>query len=113
MSSETEPREGAETIRVKVLFFAKARDLAGTARVDLELPLHQKNNNNEHDKEATPKEGKYLGSDLLNLICDKYELAVIKDAVVLAINEEYCDLDGEVTVRSGDEIAVIPPLSGG
>lgn len=87
-------------IQVKVLFFAKARELAGdiTNQV-LELPER--------------KDGRYFCSDLLTLICDKYNLGLIRETIVLAVNEEYCELDGEVTIKTGDEIAVIPPLSGG
>lgn len=92
--------DNSNFISVKLLFFAKARELAGDiTHQTFQLPKR--------------KQGKYLCSDLLNLICDKYNLALIKDILVLAVNEEYCDLDGEVTIETGDEIAVIPPLSGG
>lgn len=92
--------KGSGCIQVKVLFFAKARELAGDINHHvLELPER--------------KNGKYLCSDLLNLICDKYNLGLIRDTIVLAVNEEYCDLDGEVVIKTGDEVAVIPPLSGG
>jgi len=33
--------------------------------------------------------------------------------LILAINEEYVDLDDRLTLKAGDEIALIPPLSGG
>lgn len=88
------------SIPVKVLFFAKARELAGNiVQATFDLPPQE--------------QGKYLCSDLLNLISDKYNLGLIKETIVLAVNEEYCDLNGSVTVKPGDEIAVIPPLSGG
>lgn len=87
------------TIQVKVLFFAKARELAGgITETQLELPLQEQ----------------YHCSSLLTLICDKYNLNLIKHSVILAVNEEYCDdLSNCVSLKTGDEIAIIPPLSGG
>lgn len=39
-------------------------------------------------------------------------LAEIKDAIVLAVNQSY--VDGEARpLAEGDEVAVIPPISGG
>ena len=41
-------------------------------------------------------------------------LAALGDAVVLAVNQEYVELDGTaLTLNAGDEVALIPPLSGG
>ena len=34
-------------------------------------------------------------------------------SMVLALNQEYVDMDSIVTLHDDDEIAVIPPLSGG
>lgn len=86
-------------IRVKVLFFAKARELAGgITETQLELPQQEQ----------------FCCSHLLTLICDKYNLNLIKQSVILAVNEEYCDdLSNFVKLKTGDEIAIIPPLSGG
>jgi len=32
---------------------------------------------------------------------------------VLSLNQEYLDLDQSVPLKNGDEVAVIPPVSGG
>ena len=41
-------------------------------------------------------------------------LGALGDAVVLAVNQEYVELDeAALTLQSGDEVALIPPLSGG
>ena len=54
-------------------------------------------------------------NDLPTLSIDLYfdRLAAIKDNLVLAHNEEYLDTEAQVILKAGDEIAVIPPISGG
>ena len=37
----------------------------------------------------------------------------MQDSVILAINEEYVDMQTPVTLKPSDVIAIIPPLSGG
>ena len=40
-------------------------------------------------------------------------LGPIQDNFILAINQEYIDEEIELTLNGGEEIAVIPPISGG
>jgi molybdopterin converting factor small subunit len=44
-----------------------------------------------------------------------FSLQAIKDSVLLAHNQEYVEVseDSYISVSNADEIAVIPPLSGG
>lgn len=91
----------SELVRVNLLFFAKSRELAGTAsRTDFPL--------------ATCG-GSLNGSQVLSSICECYpELAAIRDNVIIAHNEQYCEnLNERIDLRNGDEIAVIPPIAGG
>lgn len=84
-------------IRVKLLFFAKARELAQVKSTEFEV-----------------QQNIIACGDLLELICDKYNLSLIRKNIILAINEEYCENPGQsIKLTNGDEIAVIPPLSGG
>lgn len=80
---------------VNILFFAQAKDFSGKSRdiLCVESPIQY--------------------CDLLNLIVARFSLEKIKNNVILSINEEYCEKDKIYTLKSGDEIAVIPPLSGG
>lgn len=81
---------------VKILFFAKARELAGLTESRILLP-----------------EIITYGS-LLEGIIEKFGLHSIRDTVILSLNEEYIgDLDSVIDLSDKDEIAVIPPLSGG
>ncbi|KAJ8928222.1 hypothetical protein NQ314_019286 [Rhamnusium bicolor] len=82
-------------VEVKVLFFAKAREVAGKSCDILSV--------------SSPIS--YL--QLLEEIVTTYSLADIKRNIILAVNEEYCNLDTTIYLKPGDEIAVIPPLSGG
>lgn len=78
---------------VKVLFFGAAAAAAGTREVDV------------------PANGISV-SELWSLVTDKYPaLAPMRGTLAFAINGEYAGLD-EI-VSAGDEVAVMPPVSGG
>ena len=55
---------------------------------------------------------KALGN-VYHLNCFLHSLQSISSCLVLAVNEEYISLDDTINLKSGDHIAVIPPLSGG
>jgi molybdopterin converting factor subunit 1 len=79
---------------MKVLFFAQSREAAGCESCDLHLasPLTQ--------------------AELWNLLIEAYPaLAIQRKTARLARNESY--LLGTELLQSGDEIALLPPVSGG
>jgi molybdopterin synthase catalytic subunit len=83
-----------DTIRVKLLFFARARELAGCESLELRIAP-----------------GSTL-TDVVSKLCDKQP--AIRDYVGhcrFSINEEFAPL--EATVPHDAEIALIPPVSGG
>lgn len=88
-------------VRVNLLFFAKSRELVGTSSL-ANFPL------------ATSG-GQLSGSEVLGSICERFpELAVIRNSVIIAHNEQYCEnLAEAIQLAEGDEIAVIPPIAGG
>lgn len=79
-----------------MLMFASAKDLAGTGECDLELPEGSKT------------------SDLRVALEKKFILLreVVSD-VALAINQEYISTDDDPVLHDRDEVALIPPISGG
>lgn len=82
-------------VTVKVLLFAKAKELYGK-------------------KEGTFNVDSVIGyTELLQEIVQEYSLSDISGNIILAVNEEYLNRDEVVRLNSGDSIAVIPPLSGG
>lgn len=90
------------TVHVNLLFFAKARELAGTSsRTHFPLP--------------SGAGASLSGTQILSAICGHFpELRAIRDHVIIAVNEQYCeDLTVGLAIREGDEIAVIPPIAGG
>ncbi|XP_076306410.1 molybdenum cofactor synthesis 2A [Tachypleus tridentatus] len=84
-------------VKVKLLFFAKARELVHVSDTELELP-----------------NGHYSQKNILSIILERYPvLCPIQENVILAINEEYMDRAQSIQLKEGDQLAVIPPLSGG
>lgn len=82
------------SVSVKVLFFGAAADRAGARQI--EVPV---------DEEAT------LG-ELWPVLTDMYPgLTPMRDTLAFAVNSEYARM--EDMVSPGDEVAVLPPVSGG
>ena len=77
------------TMQVTVRLFAQLRERAGTSELSIELP------EGARVKDALDELGALAG-DL---------------PVVMAVNREYAD--GEAPLAAGDELALIPPVSGG
>lgn len=83
-------------VLVSVLFFAGARDLAGVERSAIPLPAV-----------TTPEQ-------LLGCVVRSFgELSIIRDSVIISHNQEYCVPGQELVLSAGDEVAIIPPISGG
>jgi molybdopterin converting factor subunit 1 len=86
------PGEGS--VRVRIVAFARARELLGRAEVDLDLPV-----------------GSTVGHCLAALRREHPRLGGIADSLLMAVNEEY--VDRSRPLAAGDTVALIPPVSGG
>ncbi|XP_067254294.1 molybdopterin synthase sulfur carrier subunit isoform X2 [Chanodichthys erythropterus] len=85
------------TEQVSVLYFAKSAELTGLKAENITVPSN-----------ITSLQ---LWQDLENR---HPRLSVLRDQVVLAVRQEYVPLGAQLlTLRQGDEVAIIPPLSGG
>ena len=82
------------TVRVKVLFFASTRELVGQQSIEVGL-----------------EEGATV-DDLLNRLQGFYpKLQQFAPSLMTAVNTEY--VTRGAVLRHGDEVALIPPVSGG
>jgi len=83
------------SIKVKVLFFASARESVGTGQVviDLEPPA--------------------LASSLLRVLVGEFpDLDIAGKNISVAVNNAYLG-EEDVQLRDGDEVALLPPIAGG
>ncbi len=79
---------------VEVLLFGAAADRAGTRKVELEI-----------------EESSTL-AEVWPLLEEMYpDLSSMRDTLAFAVNGEYARMDERVD--PGDEVAVLPPVSGG
>lgn len=81
-------------MRARVLFFGLLKDLVGCAAENIELP-----------------EGADLGSVFEHYAARQPRLREFAPSIVVARNQEFADLS--TSLRDGDEIAFLPPVSGG
>jgi molybdopterin synthase sulfur carrier subunit len=89
--------ESAASVSVRVLFFARARELTGVSSHALSLPP----NTSAH-------------AALRDSILPAFpSLAPLAPTCALAVNLEYVTADADALLKNGDELAVIPPISGG
>ncbi|XP_075983318.1 molybdenum cofactor synthesis 2A [Anticarsia gemmatalis] len=82
-------------VTVKLLFFAKSKELAGTRESTIRLPT------------------KISYKKLINILADNYNLGTIRNNILIAKNEQVCEEDIDIEICDRDSIAVIPPISGG
>eukprot|EP00039_Didymoeca_costata_P026318 m.15633 g.15633 ORF g.15633 m.15633 type:complete len:91 (-) comp5458_c0_seq2:100-372(-) len=86
-----------EQVAVEILLFGAVREHFGEKNKFITLPFK-----------------KTTGKDLLAFLCTPLKgLENYMEQLMLAINEEYVDLDSTISISVNDEIAIIPPLSGG
>ena len=78
---------------IKVLFFGAAADRAGT-------------------RETRVAAGELTLDELWLVLAERYpDLSPMRDTLAFAVNGEYAR--GDARVAGGDEVAVLPPVSGG
>ena len=81
-------------MKIKVLFFASCRDAVGHRSCDWEI-----------------EEG-YRVADLQRELVAAYpQLAAVQQVLSIAVNAEYAG--HHTALKAGDEVALIPPVSGG
>jgi MoaE-MoaD fusion protein len=81
-------------VRVKVLFFGMLKDIVGRSEDHIEMA-----------------DGARVESVFTRYAHDFPRLTDLESSIVLACNHEFCDRSA--AVREGDEIAFLPPVSGG
>ena len=80
-------------MNVSVRFFALYRERAGTSQTEVELP------------DGSTSE------ELLVRLRSEYTSLPLTDSVLIAVNSEYAS--PQAPLHDGDEVAFIPPVSGG
>lgn len=88
--------DGTDKVEITVLFFAKSRELVEQRSAQIFI-------------------GKRLrGRDLIASILNHFpSLSVIQENLVIAVNQHYIEKESEINLKGGEEVAIIPPISGG
>ncbi len=81
-------------MRVTVRLFARLRDIAGTGEMARDAPS-----------------GANVGAVWASLVADYPELAAYEKSISCAVNADYSRFTA--AVADGDEVAFLPPVSGG
>ncbi|MBI2504704.1 MAG: molybdopterin converting factor subunit 1 [Candidatus Latescibacteria bacterium] len=81
-------------MKIRLLLFASCRDAVGGKELDLEVI-----------------EGLSAGGLREELALRYPRLKPLKEKLLVAVNAEY--VGGETVLKDGDEVALIPPVSGG
>ena len=79
---------------INVLFFARLKDTIGQAELKLDTELA----------------GKTV-IELQQILIDKGMVALQDDSIRIAVNQNFCSND--TVVNDGDEVAFMPPVTGG
>mmetsp|Transcript_9946 Transcript_9946/g.14935 ORF Transcript_9946/g.14935 Transcript_9946/m.14935 type:complete len:84 (+) Transcript_9946:32-283(+) len=83
-------------MKIKVLFFASCQEVTGVDKVEMEA------------------DEKTRVCDLVESVVKKYpKLEKMLGNMVLSVNLEYTDPKSKNQLKSTDEVAFIPPISGG
>lgn len=85
-----------DMVNIKVLFFARSREVTGVSEESFGL--------------SEPADSRAL---LAALLAKYPQLESVMKTCVLALNQEYVGAGEVVPLSESDEVAVIPPLSGG
>jgi len=81
-------------VEIKVKFFASSRDIVGSREIEMEIEKGSKT------------------KDVLGILVEEYPgLKELKDQLILAVNKQTSK--GNKILEEGDEVAVLPPVSGG
>ena len=81
-------------MRVRVLYFGVLKDVTGHSRVEMEL-----------------KDGTSVAELLARHRGSAAAAGSIWDSIAVAVNQEYARV--EDVLKDGDEVALLPPVSGG
>ena len=91
--TRSEPERATAALLVRVRLFAHYRDVAGTGAVEMEVA-----------------DGSTV-RDLVERVRVDLDLRALPPKPLVAVNREYADLARPLA--AGDEVALIPPVSGG
>jgi MoaE-MoaD fusion protein len=81
-------------VKIRVRLFASFREAAGSGTLSWDAPEHS------------------TVADVVAALRDAYPgLGPAAEKALLAVNQEY--VGGDLKLRDGDELALIPPVSGG
>ena len=112
------PRIMAENdvVRVQVLFFASAREAAGLSQTEICLSKNSSTPaavNDQQQQQQQQANTSHLRAVLAERFPELAATVLDEESVTLALNEEYVPPGQVLPLKTGDTVALIPPISGG
>eukprot|EP00529_Nitzschia_sp_RCC80_P035053 CAMPEP_0113506780 /NCGR_PEP_ID=MMETSP0014_2-20120614/36098_1 /TAXON_ID=2857 /ORGANISM="Nitzschia sp." /LENGTH=118 /DNA_ID=CAMNT_0000402313 /DNA_START=316 /DNA_END=669 /DNA_ORIENTATION=- /assembly_acc=CAM_ASM_000159 len=115
-------------VKVTVLFFASAREAAGgisQTTVEFDTSSSSSSSSSSSPPPPSPQQQQEqqpppnpnpttatLRQKLASMYPQLSKLVLDEDNLTLALNEEYVEPGNVVTLKTGDTVALIPPISG-
>lgn len=99
-------------MKIRCLFFAASRELTGITETSFDLPTTSSSTSTSTSSSSSLTTDCFL-KEILLVQFPQLRKGFEEGSWILALNLEFVEPSSQLPLKEGDEIAVIPPISGG